>query len=610
MKKVIIVTASAAALAWLTLSSSGCGGCGYDENKVITTIGDKRTITVGDFVYHYKRAVEMAPPQDKPVINTFDDAKDFLDDIVISRVLELEADNLGYGDEEQLKKDMQTYRSNLLRERVRGKIEESIKVTEAEILDYYNKNKEWRRVSFIMCNKKDQADKAYAELKAGKPWNDVVKKYSTFEENKDQGGVMPDNLYFTGDNVSRAVYETEVGKITPVVETETGDMWLIFRVDKKVPGQKDEYAKVKDNIRNAIKSYKVNVKMEEHVAKLRKEAGRKVNQEAYDAVIKGDVIKARDKYNRKGQVISTVGDVPIYFESWYEGMFIQLGMGDEMINEYKSKEPEAFKKVMDDRLKALENDALLEYDAIRSGVDKEADFTRDLNRFRAGRMVDKIYEDVFLPTIPKATDAEVKEYFENHKDEFQEIERAEVEIVAIPNKADADEIRAKIAAGGEFGTVVGEYMEKFFADMEKKGKPEKEPSPAEVPASDFLSIPREAKAPEPGMPTGPEPGSGPLVDELRARVFKAKKGDVSEVFKLKDGRWAIFRYLEYYPFVQHTLDEEGLYDQAKDGAYREKLASPEVDHRCQSWFEELRTKYAISTDESALKMAFKKVQKL
>ncbi len=609
MKKFIIV-AAAAALACVALTSSGCSGCGYDENEVIAAIGDKSAVTVGDFVYHYKRAVEMAPPQDKPVINTFDDAKDFLDDIIISRVLELEAEKLGYGDDKQLKKDVETYRSNLLRERARGKVEDTIKVTEAEILEYFNKNKEWRRVSFLMCDKKGQADKAYAELEAGKPWNDVVKKYSTFEQNKDQGGVMPEDFYYSGDEVSRAVYEAEVGKYTAVVEVETGDMWLIFRVDKKVPGQKDEYAQVKDGIRNSIKSQKVNLKMVEHVAKLRKDAEIEVNRDAYDAVIKGKLADAKEKYNRKGQVISSVGGVPVYFESWFEGMPLQLGMSEETLDVYKSKEPEEFKKVMDERLKSLEDDALLEFDAIRSGADKESDFIRDLNRFRAGKMVDRIYDEVFVPSIPETSEAEIKEYFENHKDEFQDIERADVEFVAMPKKAEAEAVRAKVMTGEDFMAAAGEYAEKYFAELEEKGEPGQEPPRAEMPMVDFFSVPREPVAAEAAPPIGPEGGVAPLVNEIRPRVFKAKKGDVSEVFKLKDGRYAFFRYVEYSPFVQHTLDEEEYYEKAEQGAYREKLASPEIDRKCQAWFEELRANFTIEIDDGALKMAYKKVQKL
>jgi hypothetical protein len=447
-------------------------------------------------------------------------------------------------------------------------------------------------------------------LQAGKPWNEVVRAYSIHEQTRDQGGKTPDNFYYTGDNLSRAVYETGVGKYTPVVETETGDLWFIFRVDEEVPGQKDEYAKVKDNVRDSIKQYKVDAKMRDYLAKVRQEAPRWVNQEMYDAVMKESVADLREKYNRKGEVASKVGEVPVYFDSWFEGLFLQLSMNDSTVDEFKRKEPEEFKKVMDGRLRALEDEALLEYDALRQGVDKEEDFVRDLNRFRAGRLVDQIYEDVFLPTIPKITEGDVKAYFENHKHEFQEPERADIYLVAFPGKATAEEVRGKVAAGGDVVTVSGEYMEKLVNELVEAGKLDDQTPPEKVPMSSLFTI-NKAPPPAPAGPApGPEGGEAPLLAELRPRVFKARKGDLSDLFQLKDGRWAFFKYWEYYPFVQRTLEDKDVADRAKEGAEREKLASPEVDQRCKAWFEELRAKHKIEIDEGALKMAYKKVQKL
>lgn len=148
------MAAAAFAAAALVAGGFACSGCGYDEKKPIVIFdGGKNVITVGDFVYHYKRAVEMAPPQSKPVVNTYDDAKGFLDDLINSRVLEMEADRLGYGKDPELAAAIADFRSNLLREKTQKKIRDGVTVTEAEILDYYNKNKEWRMVSFIMCDK-------------------------------------------------------------------------------------------------------------------------------------------------------------------------------------------------------------------------------------------------------------------------------------------------------------------------------------------------------------------------------------------------------------------------------------------------------------------------
>jgi len=595
-------------VALAVLLAAGVGGSSYDEERPIATIDGKKTITVGDFVYHYYHAVNIAPPELKPVINTVDDAKDFLNDIITARVLEMEAEALG--DDENLNREVETYRSNLLRERTRQKIEDSVTVTEAEILDHFNKNKEWRRVSFIVCDKKDQAEKAYAELEAGKPWDEVVKKYTIREENKDEGGKAEQDVMYYGDNVSRAVYEAEVGKYTPVVEGEGGDWWFIVRVEEKVPGLKEEYADVKDQFRDDIKGYKVSVKTTEYLEKLRGEADVKVNRKVYDALMTGDVADAKEKYNRKGVAVSSVGGVPVYFESWYEGMFLQLGISEGTVEEFRRDDPERYKKAMDERLKALEDDALLEYDAIRSGVDKEGQFARKANGFRAGKLIDRLYDEIFVPTIPEVTEGEIEEYFEGHKDEFQELERAGIEFVAVPKKADAEELHAKVLAGDDIGGVAAEYIDEYFAALEKEGELEEEPTAAEMPVSDFLSISREPGAAEGIELPGPEAGRESLVDELRPRVFKAKEGDVSEVFKLKDGRWAFFKYVEYYPFVQRTLEEDEIYDKAKDGAYRAKFETPEVDEMCRAWFAELRAKHEIEIDDGALEMAYEKVRKL
>jgi len=137
-----------------------------------------------------------------------------------------------------------------------------------------------------------------------------------------------------------------------------------------------------------------------------------------------------------------------------------------------------------------------------------------------------------------------------------------------------------------------------------------ETPPEDLPMASLVSVNKEA----PPAPTGPatagEGGEAPILEELRPRVFKLKKGEVSEVFKFEDGRWAFFKYWEYYPFVQHTLEEEEIAKSAEAGAEREKLASPEVDRRCQAWFEDLRAKHKVEIDDGALKMAYKKVQKL
>jgi len=602
----------------VSLVEAGVGGSSYDAKRVIATLDGENAVTVGDFVYYYERAVELAVPQDKPVLNTFDDAKDFLDDIVTARVLEIEAEALGYADDALkkegepgrepspaeapvsdfknlmnekwrrrrvsfIKREVETYRSDLLRERTRQKIEGSVKVTEAEILDYFNMNEKWRRISFIVCDDKEKCQEAYAELERGEPWDEVVKKYTIREDNRDTGGKLEGDFKYSGDNVTRAVYKTAVGKYTPVVENENADAWFIFRVDKEVPAEKFEYAEVKDEIRKDIKGYKAGVKTAEYVAKVRKEADVEVNREVYDALMKGDITEAEEKYNRKGVAVSNVAGIPVYFESWYEGVFLQLGVSDEGLEEFRRNEPERYKKAMDERLRGLEDDALLEYDAVRAGADKEEDFIRDVNRFRAGKLVDRLYEEIFVPTIPEVTEGEIEEYFGNHIQEFQELERADVHLVAFPDKAEVEKVRAEVVAGGDMTEVAGESVGEYWKALEEKGELKERPPPEKTPFSETVMVYKETESPEAGVGTRPG-GEVTLADELRPRVFKAQEGDVSEVFKLKDG--------------------------AENGARREKITGPEVNNKCEAWFAELRAKHEIEIDEGALEMAYRKVKEL
>lgn len=609
MRKTVLTVAFIAI--WLTAALlGGCAGCGYDEKKPLAIIDGKNVIRVGDFVYHYKRAVEMAPFQNKPVINTYEDAKDFLDDIITSRVLEMEAEALGYGNDEGIKRQVEDFRSNLLRDKVTQQIRDEVKVTEAEILDYYNKNKEYRQVSVIVCDKKEKAEEAYAALVKGKPWAEVVKEYSVDEATKPNAGAIPQPFGYTGDNVSRAIYATEVGKFTPVVAFESGSAWGIFRVEKKVPGRKDEYSKVKEIIREQIKNYKFEVRRNELVGKWRKEAKIQRDQELFEAVMNTPIKETKEKYDRKGKVISRVGNIPVPFDAWFEGTFLHLRMSEDGVEELRTKDSGNFRKFMEDRLRIFEDQALLEWQALRTGVDKTEEFNREVAKFRASLLVDMLYNKQFVPQIPPVTEEEVKEYFNTHQAEFQEPERADIFLIAVPDKARAEALYAQVKAGKDIMAVGDEFRRAYEAEMAKKEPPKQPPAESSIPIVDMLTVtkqPNVATTSSPDAAGGREP---PFINELRPRIFAAKEGSFSELFQFKDGRWAMFKYIKYYPLVQHTLDEKGQYDRAKEGAYNEKMASPAVDRKCQAWFKSLRAKHKIEIDEGALKMAFKKVQKL
>jgi hypothetical protein len=342
------------------------------------------------------------------------------------------------------------------------------------------------------------------------------------------------------------------------------------------------------------------------LAKLSKEVKITVNKEAYDAALNGKTAETIEKYGRKDVKIADVGGVAVPFDTWFGGMVNDLRMPPEMVDEFKQKDPSSFKTFADDRLKSLEDGALLEYDAEHAGIAKSEDFIREVNKYRAGKMVDRLYAEVFLPTIPTLTDDDLKAYYEGHLTDFQDPERADVYVVVIPDKVKAAELQVKVKAGADPGAAVQPYLEEFDAKLRAAGGSPEKSDPVTLPFCQVLTVRKVAPPATPGSPNA-EP---PLIAELRPRVFATKEGAVSEAFQLKDGRWAFFRYSKYFPMVQHSLDELAVKNQVKDMAYNEKVASPEVDRMCQKWFKDLRAKHKIEINEGALKMAFKQVQKM
>ena len=84
--------------------------------------------------------------------------------------------------------------SNKVREKV---VAGKDKVSDAEIQAYYNKNKsrfaqpETRDLNVVLTEKEPEAKKALAELKSGKSFKEVSKKYSIDQASKSQGGKLP-----------------------------------------------------------------------------------------------------------------------------------------------------------------------------------------------------------------------------------------------------------------------------------------------------------------------------------------------------------------------------------------------------------------------------------
>jgi foldase protein PrsA len=148
--------------------------------------------------------------------------------------------------------------SDKLRKKV---LEGTDKITDAEIANFYNKNKirfavpEQRDLNIILTKTEAQAKKAKAALDSGQSFKAVASKYSIDQATKGDGGKL------TGvpkgqqeKSLDAATFKAATGKIEGPVKTQFG--YYIFEVTKITPGKQQPLSTSKASIKQLLISQK------------------------------------------------------------------------------------------------------------------------------------------------------------------------------------------------------------------------------------------------------------------------------------------------------------------------------------------------------------------
>jgi foldase protein PrsA len=164
----------------------------------------------------------------------------------------------GYGQEDLLYRIKVQSLSGKLREKV---LEGTDKVTDAQITNYYNKNKirfavpEQRDLRIILTKTEDQAKKAKAAIDGGQSFASVAKKFSIDQATKADGGEL------TGvpkgqqeKSLDAATFKAPVNKVTGPVKTQFG--YYVFEVTKITPSKQQPLATSKASIKQLLVSQK------------------------------------------------------------------------------------------------------------------------------------------------------------------------------------------------------------------------------------------------------------------------------------------------------------------------------------------------------------------
>jgi foldase protein PrsA len=163
-----------------------------------------------------------------------------------------------------------------LSQKLRTKIlEGSDKVTDAQIADYYNKNKtrfaqpEKRDLRIVLTKTQGQAKTAKAALDGGQSFKTVAAKYSIDQGTRDNGGLLAAVPKGQQEKaLDAATFKAAKGKIEGPVKTQFG--YYVFQVAKITPGSQQSLDQSKASIKQLLVSQQQQKKLDAFVKDFQK----------------------------------------------------------------------------------------------------------------------------------------------------------------------------------------------------------------------------------------------------------------------------------------------------------------------------------------------------
>jgi parvulin-like peptidyl-prolyl isomerase len=176
-------------------------------------------------------------------------------------------------------------RSQLLTEGIYKKITADVNVTDADLKDYYEKNKanytvpESRSVRHILVKTRAEADQIHAQLVAGGDFAAIAKAKSIDPGSKNLGGKLVVSRGQTVAPFDKAAFSLKTNELSQPVKTQFGYHIIQPLADVK-PGSVTPFKQVESQIRTQLESQKKNDAVNKWVADVEKQYKGKVQYAA------------------------------------------------------------------------------------------------------------------------------------------------------------------------------------------------------------------------------------------------------------------------------------------------------------------------------------------
>lgn len=240
------------------------------EEKVLAIVNGKE-IKEADVDF----AISRFPQQNQMFFKTEEGKKQLLEQIISYELIYNYSKDNNLENTEEFKAQLEAIKKDLLIQIGVRKTFENVTITDKEVEEFYEKNKNMFMVEetvsakHILVENKEKAEKVLDEIKNGKSFEDAAMEYSTCPS-KSQGGNL--GSFERGRMVpefENAAFNLPIGELSDPVETQFG--FHIIKVEDKKPSSVKELDEVKEMIKSNLLHEKQNNEYIKFVDELKKQ---------------------------------------------------------------------------------------------------------------------------------------------------------------------------------------------------------------------------------------------------------------------------------------------------------------------------------------------------
>lgn len=238
------------------------------ENKLIAEVN-------GVKIYQEDLFNLLAAMEDKARFNSKEGLNVLADELVNQELLLQDAKENKLDNEEEFVKELEIVKNNMLKNYAMHKIFEKVSVSEDEIENYYQENKDTLfspvtyTASHILLESEEMADKVLDQINEGLDFKQAAKKYS-LDPTKDNGGSLgsfPKGVMVK--EFQEGLDKLKIGEISKPIKTQFG--YHIIKLDNKVDSS-NTYDDIKDKVKSTYEMVKRQEKYIEKIKDLTKKA--------------------------------------------------------------------------------------------------------------------------------------------------------------------------------------------------------------------------------------------------------------------------------------------------------------------------------------------------